>query len=754
MAIRDQLDRIIAVRKEKCETLKQRKARLQDAKASLKASTAALAMQTKDIKDDQLRMQYGSVFNHINSSEVQKRIDHLVRHMDDGIKRFDRDYISIATVGKERQGKSQFLQSVGDLDNEIIPAYDATSCTGATSIIWNAPDMSKGAVRATITFRQPSELIDIVTPYIRELDPSYLESNPLLFDDVAYINLPRLAACMETGNAAQASAMKHLTNIVEHFDEIRELFGSSPLSLTDPELIKTYVAQNNGREMSDPAVEYYYKYLAVARADIYCPFFADTGRVRLVDTVGIGDTKYGIEDMMLNTVDKECDAAIVVTRPISGVQTTDQQLYESLREKFKARDTSKWLFYLVNHFKGQNDNTVEAFRKDILSSKWAVASCQVVDASDQSAVRDTFVLPMLQTLLNNMDAIDGAYLKELDDEEAAVWAELRRFLDGLPSMEEVNTHGLLGKEAAEKGKRCFNRMTADLSQAVYHWSLEREKPNTALWNSVQAILNDIDNIIPSPEKIDAIARSNGALTGEGVWEMVLHYVRNEITDRFIAIDNLLEKETLEFKNSLVKTLYHELRQLSPSAKPVSEEEEGCDMVEWLKTMMDGTLGSNEQYAQIRKGFHFLYQFEFNTRAQVIQEVRRQMYIINPICPEYAKPSITFQKNTCGNAIHFYLTSRMSVVEDELRYHLGKLYRTPNQAFYAAAEEFYDRLTFASDLTGDEAISMSDVWGSFFQEFSSKLWKDDTERFDVVNQLIQRYHEMIDTLEGFLQDNAV
>lgn len=228
MAIRDQLDRIIAVRREKCDALKRRKARLQDLKTKLKDSTAGLTMGTKDIKDDQLRMQYGSVFGNINSYEVQRRIDRLLRRMDDGIKRFDRDYISIATVGKERQGKSQFLQSVGDLDNDIIPAYDATSCTGATSIIWNAPNLPKGSVRATITFRQPQELIDIVTPYIRELDASYLESNPLSFDDVAYINLPRLAACMETGNASQASAYKHLSSIVERFGEIRELFGSSP----------------------------------------------------------------------------------------------------------------------------------------------------------------------------------------------------------------------------------------------------------------------------------------------------------------------------------------------------------------------------------------------------------------------------------------------------------------------------------------------------------------------------------------------
>lgn len=748
MAVRDQIDRIIANRKEKRASLQKRKDHMQDLKNQLKSFSSALVMQTRDIKDEQLRAQYGAVFGGVNTMPVQKKVDQMLRKLDEGIKRFERDYISIATVGKERQGKSQFLQSVGDLDNSIIPAYDATSCTGATSIIWNDLTVPRGTVKATITFRQPQELLDIVTPYIREIDPTYLDDFPLQFEDVGYINLAQLRVNMEAGNANQATAEKHLTNIVEHFDEFRDLFGASPLTLTDPDLIKTYVAQNNGKDISDPGVEFYYKYLAVARADIYCPFFTDTGKVRLVDTVGIGDTKFGIEDMMLNTVDKECDAAIVVTRPISGIQSTDLDLYNSLRDKFKLRDTSQWLFYLVNHFKGQNDNTVEAFHNDIVKAKWAVADCRIVDASDQTVVRDHFVMPMLQTLLKNMDAIDGAYLSEIDEMEKEVRVELQGFVDQLPTLQSVNTNAILGKEAAEKGKQCFNRMANDLKRAVYYWSQEKEKPNTALWNSVQAILNNIDTIIPTPERINELACSSGAITGESIWEMILHYVRNAITDRFIAIDNVLERETLEFKNSLVKTLYHELRQLSVEGdEPASEEE--CDMVEWLKTMMDGILSSNDQYIQIRKGFNFLYRFEFNTRAQLIQEVRRQMYIINPICTEYAKPSYTFPSMDCGNAVHFYLTSRMSVIEDELRYHLAKLYRTPNLAFYAAAEEFYDRLAFASDLSGDSMISMADVWGSFFQEYSSKLWKEDTERYDVVNQLIGNYHQLQASLKEFL-----
>ena len=753
MTLREQIDLIISERKKRCDELEKRKEELLAVKTLLKSSGAELTAKAKEITDETLRSQYLTIVSSMNTREAQKQIDGLIRKMDEGIKRFGRDYISIATVGKERQGKSQFLQSVSHLNNDIIPAYDATSCTGATSVIWNDASMPKGAVRATITFRQPSELVEIVKPYILEMDPQYLENNELSFEDIAYINLSAFFTKIEEGNAKQATALKHLTNIVDHFDEIRELFGASPFTTTDSELIKTYVAQNNGKKETDLGVKYYYKYLAVARADIYCPFFADTGKIRLVDTVGIGDTKYGIEDAMLNTVDTECDAAIVVTRPISGVQVSDQTLYTSLREKFKMRDTSLWLFYLVNHFKGQNDNTVEAFSTEIQKARWAIANCRVVDASDQNAVRDDFVMPMLQILVRNMDSIDNAYLHEVDEFEKTVRAEIRKCIDKFPKLEHINPSSKLGKEAYAKGKQCFDHMTADLSRIVYKWSQEKERPSTILWNKVQAILNDLDHFIPTAEQIQAISDNNGALLGENIWTMVLHYVRNAITDRFILIDNALEKATRDFKNSLVKSLYDELRALSSDDRSSEDDAEECDMVEWLKSMMDGILGSSKQYEQIHKAFDFLYRFEFNTRAQLIQEVRRQMYIINPICAEYAKPAINFQKNNCGDAVHFYLISRMSVIEDELRYHLSKLYKTPNMAFYAAAEEFYDRLTFASDLSGNSLTSMSDVWGMFFQEYSSKLWKEDAQRYDAVNKLIECYNGIIQTLENYLDNPA-
>ena len=746
--LKTQVDKIIEKRKEKSVELSERKAVLLSIKTVVKDSCDTMIKKTREIEDADLKTNYTNVFSKISYINLLKAVDMAAKKIDDGIKRFNRDYISIATIGKERQGKSRFLQAVGDLDNSIIPAYDATSCTGATSVIWNDPSMRKGSVRAVISFRNQDELLGIVKPYLNIIDPNYLTENPLQFDDIGYINMAALSVCVEEGNANQAEAIKHLGNIVDHFNDIRDLFGSSLVTLTDPELIKTYVAQNNGKDSQSEDVEYYFKFLAVSRADIYCPFYTDTGKIRLVDTVGIGATQTGIETAMLSTVDSECDAAIVVTKPIAGVQTNDIELYNNLREYFKLRNTKNWLFYLVNLHKGRNDLVVGAFCNDVKEKKWAVADCKIEDCSNQDQVRDDFLIPMIETLINNMDEIDRGFLSEIELAEARVKKELDAFVSNLPALKNIPTTPNDGQLAFEKGRTCFNQMTAELSKIVSYWEGERNKPNSVLWNQVQEILNDLDNIVPTAEQIQQNSDSNGALLGSDIWTMVLHLVRNEITDRFIAIDNILEKETLEFKNSLVRILYDELSSLSSENKQeaASEDGEPVNMTEWLKTMLDNIFDNNPKYEQIRRGFNFLYQFEFNTRAQVIQEVRKQLYIINPICREYAAPFVDFYKPECGKTIHFYLTSRMSVIEDELRYHLSKLYRTPNQAFYAAAEEFYDRLTFASDITEGRITRMSDIWGNFFQEYSSKIWEQDEQNRKAVKDISDMYSSMVDKLQ--------
>ena len=778
MAIKDQIDRILVKRKKKAEELRERKALLLKIRSNLE-SFRGLYSEAWGIPDDELRGQYSDVFARLSDMAnvgtadapvaLEEEIETEVRRLEEGIRRFSRDYISIATIGKERQGKSRFLQAVGNLDDQIIPAYASTSCTGATSIIYNRPEMKKDTVEATITFRKKEQFLAMVREYIDRIDPGYLKDRSFTFADVnsnSMLTALKKTVDKDPGNADKRVALGHLSKIVGHFSEISNLFGQEPYTTDNKKEIEQLVAQNNGVGLDEqtpenPRIEYY-KYLAVERAEIYCPFYEDCGDLVLVDTIGILDTKIGIEEAMLNTVDRECDAAIVVTMPDSDMQQPDIDLYNMLRERFAKRDIRKWLFYLSNKNKARN-NPADLFVKKA-NEIFDVAFCRDIDCTDKDQVRDEFMIPLLNTLLANLDDIDRVYLEDLEQTERRARKDYQEFLSKLPSMKNFDVGIQQGLSASKKGKACYEKLSADLVNSVVYWGKEKDEPNSTLWNEVQQILDDLDEMVPDAESLQRTIDQNGSLLPRQLWTDALHYVRNEITDRFIAIDGILEEETRKFKNSLVRSLYDELRNLSRTqsggTEPWGEDSgrqgepeerdfdgEEPDMVEWLKNIMDHVINDKPQYRQIYKAFRFMYRFEFNTRAQLIQEVRRQLYIINPICDDkYAEPFYNFHRDNAGKEVSYYLTSRMSIIEENLRHTLKDLYRAPNQAFYAAAEEFYDRLTFANSLNGSAFEDMKDVWGEFFMEYSSQLWTANAKKYDQVNELIQKYRQLKGSLE--------
>ncbi len=73
----------------------------------------------------------------VNTKNVTDAINALQEELDLLRKRFSRESVQIAMIGRERQGKSTLIQSITNLGNDVIPAFDVSSCTGAVSIIHN-----------------------------------------------------------------------------------------------------------------------------------------------------------------------------------------------------------------------------------------------------------------------------------------------------------------------------------------------------------------------------------------------------------------------------------------------------------------------------------------------------------------------------------------------------------------------------------------------------------------------------------------
>ena len=162
MTFSSKIDEILASRSAKAEQLKQHKTELAAVRMELLKNQKEIYEQIERIDDPELREKYEDIVDEIDITDVIAALDGTCKLYDDGIKRFQRDYISIATIGKEGQGKSRLLQAIGNLSGQIIPSGDAGSCTGATSIVWNDPTLTPGSVRCKITFRQPEALIEVI----------------------------------------------------------------------------------------------------------------------------------------------------------------------------------------------------------------------------------------------------------------------------------------------------------------------------------------------------------------------------------------------------------------------------------------------------------------------------------------------------------------------------------------------------------------------------------------------------------------
>ena len=782
--ISSQIDNILMQRKSRAVDLRRRRDQVMELKQALTGCTQ-LPGKAKSIEDARLRKECMDTLSKVKvPMKVMKQTDAILRKMDEAIKRFERESLNIATVGKARQGKSTILQAISNLGNDIIPAFDAGDCTGAVSIIHNDSSMEPGRVRVDLTFRTKDELLEIVKGYINNIDPEYLTQNPLEYDDIGYISLTDLEMSIEEGEAGKMIQLEHLRRIVNDFTgnsdsksvSIRDLCGRSGMSLTNPDEIRKYVAQNNGKNIVDPLRENYYSYLAVNRAEIYCRFADDVGKLVLVDTIGLGDTQWGIGPAMLDTVDKECDATIVVTKPISGVTTQDMSIYELLQQHFKHRDMKKWLFYVANLHKGVNDNVASTFHKGIVSNpKYSIADCKLIDGSDGVAVRQDFLIPMLTKLLGNLEQVDNIFVQEINKLCDDLKKQIQAMLESFPKAEFGTTGGPENLQAYTLGIECYNRLTSNLDKQVQYWYTEQNKPNAALWNRVKDILNGLEDILPSEEKLQQVLDKSGDLKESALWQVPLNYVRNEISDQFIALDDLMGEETLLFKNALIGELYDSLKSMggldnepvqpepAPEKQDADSEEEipeevqedVIDKTRWLWNVMEPMLRDNPEYIQIYRAFQFLDQFNFNIRAQIIQEVRYQLRIINDMTTDfYMKPNYTFSKSNAGQAVHFYMTSRLAILEDGLRETLMSMNKMPNQAFYAAAEEFYDRLTFASDFKNDSFVNMANIWGKFFSQYSGLIWKKEMEKQEAVKRVMKEYKDYCDLLADKLNVLAV
>ena len=259
--------------------------------------------------------------------------------------RFHRDFINIAVVGPARQGKSRLLQSISGLDGRCIPAFDGDHCTGANSTIENGTNTH---VRVCLTYKTKEEVLEEVQGYLDII--SNKTEHIYNIDDLPDYTMERLEAMLDKidKNKANATAKKNILYVryIQHYSEWRDLIGRAPEWKENEDEIMTYVAQHNGLEQDAPGFRRYFKFVGVRMARIIKAFsYSDAGKIKLVDTVGLGDTSVDTQEKMLQTIKTDSDAVVFFKFPnaVTGGTPLDEEItiFDKVRSMFENRQMEK-----------------------------------------------------------------------------------------------------------------------------------------------------------------------------------------------------------------------------------------------------------------------------------------------------------------------------------------------------------------------------------------------------------------------------
>lgn len=678
-------------------------------------------------------------------------------------KRFSRDCVQLAMIGRERQGKSSLIQSITNLGNEVIPAFDGTSCTGAVSIIHNID----GPFRAELTFYERGKFCEIINDKLKRYFPEKGLSVSSLDD------IPGLLAIL--GDESKGEAGKFVTNYLRHFDEYKNLIGTSGVVLTEEALVAQYVAQyQRFKNKEDAPLEYditdgidketggviyvahYFKYLAVSSANIYTRFeYPDSGKLVLVDTIGIGPQDDGsIRKEMYRVLREECDGAIDVFRPDSlGNCIDDKQLeiLEGVKTEFGDRLPNLWFTYVINEVRegdGKNihltkeilDDATENY-KDSKKTQFAWAVC--VCARDQQEVIEQLIIPQLNLITDNLEKIDESMLGKVREKATKLYNEyvmLCKDVNAVVTSSLKNDQNTIHEFDKLYKQLKFSSAMQALDDKKY--GTNKEKPCEEIFQRLSEITEEgIFDILPDEDVIlEDVDKGDTAIPS--ILEKYINIFRNRVFDIYesVSVDvlkplqEIVKKDMIDilFKDGLLGNI--PLAGYDTSKGP-SEE--------WLSTIIEETI-DKEVYPQLYNAFRLILDYQISIEGLIEYNVARCVHIINPLYSEYYSvpfvPKATVENSEKANQVFQAIFDRITYIQEPMRKWQNDFAMIPSHSFYARVHKVRERLFLSPE--GKEQLRY------YYFDNMSSVWRDDIAKITKAAKAFGEWNEMCSELNKY------
>lgn len=659
--------------------------------------------------------------------------------------------VNISVVGKARNGKSELLKAISGLGNQVIPAFDSTDCTGAPSIIYNEPGSQ---LRAQLRFKTRREMLEMAQRYLDKLIPNPGEQPYLQrMEDISRLDMDKIRDKVPMGSA-EGVKIKYLAKLVDHYGEWAPYADSAPITLDDEAQIMTFVAQNNGVEIGQPGREEYYRYLAVDTCEITCSFPQEgIGSVCLIDTIGLGDHTEGIMDSMLKTVREQSDAVIFNHMPKDGtgegLPGDVTKIYKSIQMTCGDKNLGKWMFYSINHVaqskKGLASNTqfCQSALKMLSESKWLGAeNARIIDMMDTEAVQKDFLLPLLSSLLENLDGIDETYRTPAEEALQALWAEYNTLCSRAQKVlcSDIRSNASLAPLINKLTEQGLKALRAELFRERRSWLEKRDQPCAVLYGNAENIFLRMtqENFKNAylPKQSEILNELESGIVPSTLYTDYANAIRTHISRDFLEVDAQLKAVIAEMKNELASMLYEKCNMKQLCVIPEGEQ----PVYKWLYDFSENVLGND--YPNIRLAVEALADFEFSVKGFLTYEVRccldeLDMSITN------IPPLINVQNgnlNRTAMSIYSNLHRTLCHIASTLKDTIKELCIKPNRAMFAEVADFCDRIYYSEDSEME--------WRNFYANQSSMLWAEELRQQQTVGILFQDWLDLVEALQQY------
>ena len=741
MNISERIDQIIAKRKSKVSILADQKKRCNEIRervAEFESFRSKLRKNPEKFAALQGNNDIINAIASISTDDFHTAFNSYMAKLDQMIRRLSRDNLNISFVGRAGQGKSLVMQKISGLNGNIIPASDGSDCTGTKSVIHNC---SGSQVVATINFFNESEMVENVNKYLDKINNGSKISIRKIGSaaEIPNINVAFIRSNIGIDDVESRAIIEHLSKYVEHYSEYAQYLGKQK-TVSESE-IERYVAQyKNG----NPSEKYFF-YLGVKFADIMCEFpHSDTGKIELVDTIGIGTTSLATEEKMLDTVENDSDAILFMFRPDTyraRISSDEIDVIKKISTRVSPEYSKEMLFWIINRVnsgKGENKTLIPEIVEQAKKQDQPVAKVLDVDCLSDDEVENKLLVPVLEQLTSRIEIVDKMLIEKLNKFADDLYFAYHQICNGTEKALASSASEDMKRQFEDKIEETYNTLLDKLRDLfLIEYKQIRNQPCEDFEKASTEKLKLIMRSIPSEEEIKKML-SKGRKNQINVYEDCTNIMRIKIIDDFNELNDVLNNIIEKMKKKVINILADQniggLGLIEPFDDSVSSSD-------WINRFLEKT-NAKEKYPLLADALGKFDEYSINVQGFLIHQIRNQLDPIDPallggIPRLYNKLE---EKDALAKEITELLKECAYQIKENISDQISDLSIVPNLSMFAAIKDLYDRLTYADNGKTDKQ------WEHLYQDWMHLIWKNEYEAKSGLVSVAKDWNELISKLK--------